>query len=245
MAKHEKNSPKDEKTPVADAAQADSAASGSFGKPDMEDQFAENGPETTGAASGEAGSSAAGADAEAAYMVALAEKDARIKALEEEVSSLKDQYLRKLADYENFRKRMFREKEDAVQFANSQLLGDLVNIVDDFDRAVHSSETSRDFQSLHDGIDMIRKGMISMLENRYGLQRFESLNTVFDPNIHEAMMSTSGDCAEPMVIEEFSKGYKLRDRILRTAKVKVCMPGGAPAASAENQTTEENTSGAE
>lgn len=245
MAKHEKNSQKDEKTPVSDAAQSDAATSAGSGKPGQDGRFTENGPETAVPASDEAGSTAAGADSAAAYMVALAEKDARIKALEEEVSSLKDQYLRKLADYENFRKRMFREKDDAVQFANGQLLGDLVNVVDDFDRAVHSSETSRDFQSLHDGIDMIRKGMISMLENRYGLQRFDSLNTVFDPNIHEAMMSTSGDCAEPMVIEEFSKGYKLRDRVLRTAKVKVCMPGGSSAASSENQATEENTSGAE
>lgn len=161
---------------------------------------------------------------------ALAERDAKIKALEEEVSSLKDQYLRKLADYENFRKRMFREKDDAVQYANSQLLTDLVAVIDDFDRAILSSETSRDFQSLHDGIDMIRKGMLSMLESRYGLQRFESLNKAFDPNCHEAMMSMPGDCSEPTIVEEYCKGYRLKDRILRTAKVKVCMPSGEAAA---------------
>jgi len=156
----------------------------------------------------------------------VAEKDAKIKTLEEEVSSLKDQYLRKLADYENFRKRMFREKDDAVQFANSQLLADLVSVIDDFDRAIQSSETSRDFQSLHDGIDMIRKGLLGMLENRYGLQRFDSVNTPFDPNCHEAMMSEPGNCSEPTVIEEYCKGYRLKERILRTAKVKVCMPSG-------------------
>ncbi|HAP44605.1 MAG: nucleotide exchange factor GrpE [Spirochaetes bacterium GWD1_61_31] len=165
----------------------------------------------------------------------LAVKDARIKVLEEEVSSLKDQYLRKLADYENFRKRIFREKDDAVQFANAQLLIDLVVVMDDFDRAVLSSETSRDFQSLHDGVDMIRKGLLGMLQSRYGLQRFDSLNTPFDPNLHEAMLSEPGDCAEPLVVEEYCKGYKLKERVLRGAKVKVRMPAPEAAAGGGDQ----------
>ncbi|GAB1455728.1 MAG: nucleotide exchange factor GrpE [Spirochaetia bacterium] len=151
-------------------------------------------------------------------------KVAKIAALEAEVSSLKDQYLRKLADYENFRKRMFREKDDAVKYANSQLLADLVTVLDDFDRAVHSSEQSKDFKSLHDGVDMIRKNFLGMLDRKYGLVHFDSIGTVFDPNVHEAVMSERGECAEPVIVEEFIKGYKLRDRVLRSAKVKVRMP---------------------
>jgi molecular chaperone GrpE len=166
---------------------------------------------------------------------ALRDRDAQIEKLQEEVSSLKDQYLRKLADYENFRKRMFREKDDAVQFANSQLLTDLVSVLDDFDRAVSSSEKSREFQSLHDGVDMIRRQLLGLLESKYGLSRFESVGQAFDPNTHEAMMSEQGDCGEPMVVEEYSKGYRLRDRILRSAKVKVRMPAsGAVASSADD-----------
>ncbi len=161
----------------------------------------------------------------------------KITALEAEVSSLKDQYLRKLADYENFRKRMFREKEDAVKYANSQILGDLVAIVDDFDRAVQSSELSKDFLSLHNGVDMIRKTLLGMLESKYGLERFDSIGTAFDPNMHEAVMSETGECAEPLVIEEFIKGYRLRDRILRSAKVKVRMP--LPDGAANEETTNE------
>jgi molecular chaperone GrpE len=155
---------------------------------------------------------------------ALRDRDVLIEKLQTEVSTLKDQYLRKLADYENFRKRMFREKDDAVQFANSQLLTDLVSVLDDFDRAVSSSETSRDFQSLHDGVDMIRRQLLGLLESKYGLSRFESMGEPFDPNHHEAMMSEQGKCDEPTVVEEYSKGYRLRDRILRSAKVKVRMP---------------------
>lgn len=149
---------------------------------------------------------------------------ARAETLEAELSSLKDQYLRKLADYENFRKRMQRDKEDAVQYANGQLLSDLVGVLDDFDRAVTSSETSKDFQSLHDGVDMIRKRLLGLLEGKYGLSRFDSSGSAFDPNMHEAVMSEQGDCDEPVVVEEFVKGYKLRDRVLRSAKVKVRMP---------------------
>ncbi|GAB1432047.1 nucleotide exchange factor GrpE [Spirochaetota bacterium] len=148
----------------------------------------------------------------------------KIADLEAEVSSLKDQYLRKLADYENFRKRMFREKEDAVKYANSQIMTDLISVIDDFDRAIFSSELSRDFTALHDGIEMIRKGLVGMLSGKYGLEAMNALGSDFDPNMHEAVMTEQGECKNPVVTEEFIKGYKLRDRVLRSAKVKVCMP---------------------
>lgn len=178
-------------------------------------------------------------DLEAAK-TAIGDRDVKILALEAELSSLKDQYLRKLADYENFRKRMFREKDDAVQYANTQLLTDLVGVVDNFDRAVQSSESSRDFQSLHDGVDMIRKSLLGLLESKYGLARFDSLGAAFDPNQHEAVMSEQGECDEPVVVEEFVRGYKLRDRILRSAKVKVRMPSPTVAATESEETTRDS-----
>lgn len=63
-----------------------------------------------------------------------------------------------------------------------------------------------------------------MLSGKYGLEVMKALGSSFDPNIHEAVMTEQGDCKEPMVTEEFIKGYMLRDRVLRSAKVKVCMP---------------------
>ncbi len=163
-------------------------------------------------------------------LAVLAEKDELIAKLQEEVSSLKDQYLRKLADYENFRKRMFREKDEAVGYANSQLLSDLVGVLDDFDRAVKSSESSRDFQSLHDGVAMIHRSLLNTLETKYALSRYDSQGEPFDPNKHEAMMSVEGECDEPVVAEEYVKGYMLKDRVLRSAKVKVMMPNKAAGA---------------
>jgi molecular chaperone GrpE len=74
---------------------------------------------------------------------------------------------------------------------------------------------------------MIRRQLLGLLESKYGLARFESLGEPFDPNHHEAMMSEQGECDEPTVVEEYSKGYRLRERILRSAKVKVRMPGAS------------------
>ena len=151
--------------------------------------------------------------------------NARIGELEQELSALKDQYLRKQADFENFRKRMLREKEEAIAYANKQLLLDMVTVIDDFERAIQSAEESRDFDSFHDGIVLIEKQLVGMLERKWGLKRFDSAGEPFDPQRHEALMTeeVSGP-DESVVLEDFQKGYLLHDRVLRSAKVKVSMP---------------------
>ncbi len=149
----------------------------------------------------------------------------RIQELEQENSSLKDQYLRKQAEFENFRKRMSKEKADAISFANQQLLQDLVQIIDDFERAIKSGEESRDFDAFHDGVSLIEKQFTSMLERKWGLTRFDSEGEEFDPQKHEAVTTEEvDDDGETRVIEEYQKGYFLHDRVLRSAKVKVSVP---------------------
>ncbi|HAK44893.1 MAG TPA: nucleotide exchange factor GrpE [Spirochaeta sp.] len=146
-----------------------------------------------------------------------------------EIEDLKDQYLRKQADFDNFRKRMFREKEDSIKFANTSLLNDIIGVIDDFERALQSSEESKDFQAFHSGIEMIEKQMINMLETNWGLKRFDSAGEPFDPEKHEAlMMEESANVETQTVTEDFMKGYQLHDRVIRHAKVKVAKP--APAA---------------
>jgi molecular chaperone GrpE len=149
----------------------------------------------------------------------------RIKELEEENSSLKEQYLRKQAEFENFRKRMTKEKADAISYANQQLLQDIIQIIDDFERAIRSSEESRDFDAFHDGVAMIEKQFTSMLERKWGLTRFHSEGEEFDPQKHEAVTTeeVEGDDTT-QVLEEYQKGYFLHDRVLRSAKVKVSVP---------------------
>ncbi|GHV46843.1 hypothetical protein AGMMS49546_35590 [Spirochaetia bacterium] len=200
---------------------------------------AEAAPETT-AATGEAG---------------LAEQ---VASLEAQLADAKDQFLRKAADFENFRKRMNQEKQNAIDFANQSLLLDLIPIIDDFDRAIQAAKTaidgslaaegnatgnapSKEFTSLYEGIDMISRRLSSQLDSKWGLKSFISAGEPFDPNRHEAlMMDKSAEIIEPVVQEEFLKGYMLKDRIVRSAKVKVLMPdasaensgGGSPAGEA-------------
>lgn len=157
----------------------------------------------------------------------LPELRARIQELEHENSELKDQYLRKQADFENFRKRMAREKADAIAYANKQLLLDVVQIIDDFERAIKSAEESRDFDSFHEGVALIEKQFTSMLERKWGLKRFDSEGEDFDPQKHEAVMTDEdSDHDKPVVVEDYQKGYFLNDKVLRSAKVKVAVPAG-------------------
>jgi molecular chaperone GrpE len=154
---------------------------------------------------------------------------AQAAALKDQLAEANDQYLRKAAEFENFRKRMNREKQEAIDFANQTLLLDLIPIIDDLDRAIKSAENtgsaSPEFTSLYEGIGMIEKRLISQLENKWGLKRFDSAGEAFDPTRHEAiMMEKSAEISEPLVAEDFIKGYILKDRVIRSAKVKVLMP---------------------
>ncbi|MDR3337193.1 MAG: nucleotide exchange factor GrpE [Treponema sp.] len=181
----------------------------------------------------------------------------RIAALEAQLGELNDQYLRKAADFENFRKRMNREKQEAIDFANQNLILDLIPIIDDFERAINAAEiaiaggdsdagrVSKDFTALYEGITMTEKRLLAQLENRWGLKRYDAAGEAFDPNRHEAlMMEKSPDVTEATVQEVWSKGYTLKDRVVRTAKVKVLMPDGGGGNSA-NQETAETPAGAE
>jgi molecular chaperone GrpE len=157
----------------------------------------------------------------------LAVLETELAAVREELSSVNDKYLRKLADDVNFRKRMAREKEEGQRYAVAAILGDLIPVLDDFDRAIKSAELQKDYEVLHDGVAIIRRQLSSVLETKYGLVRYQSREKPFDPNLHEAVAMIQGgpeDGDEAIVDEEFLPGYGLHDRILRTAKVRVRMP---------------------
>jgi molecular chaperone GrpE len=159
--------------------------------------------------------------------------------LEEESSMLKDQLLRKTADFENFRKRMFREKDDGIKYANAVLLSEIIVVIDDFERAIQSAGESKDFDSFHQGVEMIEKRLVSMLEKNWGLKRFSSTGEEFDPERHQAIaLEESAKHEKSVVLEDYQKGYLLHDRVLRPAKVKVSKP-----ASPEDEHKKQNNSG--
>jgi molecular chaperone GrpE len=187
------------------------------------------------------GEGAADTPAEAGKTAVSGEKpltpEEKIADLEAKLAEASDNYLRKAADFENFRKRMNQEKSTAIDYANQTLLLDLVPVIDDLERAIKSAKNQREaagtdgeqiaasYNSLYEGIGMIEKSLVSQLENRWGLKRFDSAGEPFDPNRHEAiMMEKSAEQGEPVVAEEFIKGYLLKERVIRPAKVKVLMP---------------------
>jgi molecular chaperone GrpE len=155
----------------------------------------------------------------------IGELEARVVALEKEKSSLQDEILRRAADSENFRKRIFREKEEAIRYANAGLLSDVVPIIDDFERAIQSAEESKDFAAFHAGVSLIEKQLVSVLERNWGLKRFSAEGELFDPERHEAIAAEESDEHDTsVVLEEYQKGYFLHDRVLRPSKVKVAKP---------------------
>ena len=149
----------------------------------------------------------------------------KIAGLEAQLAETRDLLLRKVADFENYRKRVNMEKQSAIEFANQSLLLDIIPIIDDFERAILVGENSSDYTAFLEGVKMIEKRLTSQLETKWGLKRFNSAGETFDPNLHEAlMMEKSPDISEAVVQEDLMKGYMLKDRVIRAAKVKVLMP---------------------
>lgn len=156
----------------------------------------------------------------------IAELEMEVEKLTKELAEEKESFMRKLADMDNYRKRLVREKETAVQYANERLLNDLIPILDDFERAVEAGASTEDVQSYVDGVKLIQKQLLDVLGRNWGLKKMEDIvGKEFSPHEHEAMMMEAGDQFDTeTVLAELQRGYYLHDRVLRTAKVKVGIP---------------------
>ncbi|MBO6219532.1 MAG: nucleotide exchange factor GrpE, partial [Treponema sp.] len=143
----------------------------------------------------------------------------RIAELEKENADLKDQLLRRAADFDNYRKRMMQEKQDAFDYGNANLLKDLLDSLDNFDRTLDAAKDAKDAKSIADGIRMINKSLVSMLENKYNLVAFGKEGDAFDPDLHEAIGMQEGKVKKEELAAVYLKGYKLKDKVIRHAKV--------------------------
>ena len=148
----------------------------------------------------------------------------RIAELEKENADLKDQLLRRAADFDNYRKRMIQEKQDAFDYGNANLLKDLLDSLDNFDRTLDAAKDAKDAKSIADGIRMINKSLVSMLENKYNLVAFGKEGDDFDPDLHEAIGMQQGDVKKEQLAAVYLKGYKLKEKVIRHAKVMVVKP---------------------
>lgn len=146
-------------------------------------------------------------------------------ALEKENAELKDQLLRRAADFDNYRKRMIKEKAETAEYANSNLLADLLDSLDNFDRTVDAAATATDPKAIADGIKMINGSLVKMLEDKYGLTAYGKEGDEFNPDEHEAIGRMEEEGVEKETLKQiYLKGYKLKDRIIRNAKVMVSVP---------------------
>ena len=149
----------------------------------------------------------------------------RVATLEQENAELKDQLLRRAADFDNYRKRMLKEKQDTYDYANANLLGDLLESLDNFDRTIDAAKDATDVKSIVDGIKMINTALVKMLEDKYNLKGYGAVGDVFNPDDHEAIgRMEDPEAKEETLKEVYLKGYKLKDRVIRHAKVMVSVP---------------------
>jgi molecular chaperone GrpE len=133
-----------------------------------------------------------------------------------------ERLLRTTADFDNYKKRAAREKQEAIKYANESLLQKLMPVLDNFDMALAAQKTVPDAgQSLQAGINMIFQQLKSALAEM-GLEEVEAIGKPFDPNLHEALsQQESSEVPDGHVLQQLRKGYKLRDRLLRPASVVV------------------------
>ena len=149
-----------------------------------------------------------------------------IVALQAEAADLKDRLLRAHAEVENIRKRSEREKEETAKYAVTRFARDIVNVGDNFQRAIDAvpagaAEQDPALKSFLEGVTMTERELLNVLE-RYGIKRVQPVGEPFNPHLHQAMMEVPrGDVAPGTIVQVFQPGFTIEDRVLRPAMVVV------------------------
>jgi molecular chaperone GrpE len=154
----------------------------------------------------------------------------RITALEQEKGQLEERWVRLQADFDNFRKRTLREKQEALSYGHELVVKDLLPVVDNLERAIEhaSASTGADFEGMLQGVELVRRELLAVLA-KHGVSPIEAEGEVFDPNLHEALAQMEDDRVPAGRIGRMlQKGYRLRDRLLRPARVMVSKGPGQP-----------------
>jgi molecular chaperone GrpE len=145
--------------------------------------------------------------------------------LRREIADLRDRSMRTLADFDNYRKRSERERQETKKYALAEPMRDFLEIVDNLDLALAAAGSADDLKR---GVQMIHRQMMDLLR-RHGVKEIEALGQPFDPSLHEAVSREEDPTVkEPTVTGEMRRGYRIHDRLLRPAMVKVSVPVEAP-----------------
>ena len=137
---------------------------------------------------------------------------------DERVAALEDRLLRTAADFDNYKKRALRERQEYVTLANERLVKELLPILDDLERALDAVGEHQE-ATVEDGVRLVHRSLASLLE-RNGVEQIDT-NGKFDPHVHEALLSQPSDAEEGSVIDVVQKGYALGDRVVRPARVVI------------------------
>lgn len=190
----------------------------------MKDPETKSSPqELAGDGLGDAAGQATGADMEAAGEEAAAQAQ-ELEQLRAENAELNNRLVRAQADFENYRRRVQKEKEDLAVYANQKLLLNLLPVLDNLDRALATAPAPGD-EKLRQGVELTARSFRQILE-REGVTAIEAAGQPFDPNFHEAVMTVeSADHEDDVVVMEMQKGYRLGDRVIRPSMVQVNKKG--------------------
>ncbi len=151
----------------------------------------------------------------------VAKSESDLEAAKTQVAEYYARLQRLQAEFDNYRKRTLKEKEEISKYASERLVSAILPVLDNFERAIGSAHTSQDVTAYAQGVEMIFRQLHDILAKE-GLAVIEALGQAFDPNIHEAILTVeSEEYSENTVVEEVQKGYYLKDRVLRPSMVKV------------------------
>ncbi|MGC4037239.1 MAG: nucleotide exchange factor GrpE [Chitinophagaceae bacterium] len=148
--------------------------------------------------------------------------ESEIEKLQKEVADWKDKYVRQIAEFDNFRKRNAKERLELMQTAGKEVIKDLLDVLDDCDRAQKQMESSDDLKAVKEGVLLVFNKLRNMMQSK-GLKAMESIKSEFNPDLHEAITEIPAPTPElkDKVLDEVTKGYYLNDKIIRHAKVVV------------------------
>ncbi|MBO3078695.1 nucleotide exchange factor GrpE [Mammaliicoccus sciuri] len=147
--------------------------------------------------------------------------EAELEQLKQKANEEEEKYLRLYAEFENYKRRMKQEASIIKDYQAQHVLTDVLPALDNMDRALKQEGESEDFLTFKKGVDMVYNDLLKSLKDN-GLEEIESYNQPFDPNVHQAVMQDNNpDFESGVVTEELQRGYKLKDRVLRPAMVKV------------------------
>lgn len=176
---------------------------------------------TEATASAEATVAAEGAEAQAQEAQPVDEKDAKIAELEAQIAAQKDQYLRLFAEFDNYKKRTLKEKAELIQTAGKNVLGQMLPLIDDVERAMDAVKSADNVDAVKEGMNLIHDKFIKFLDSN-NVKEIETVGMPFNVDFHEAVAQVPmGDDKKGMVIDCTQKGYIMGDKVVRFAKVVI------------------------